>query len=472
MLEASELDWARAEIPTRVSIIARFRQNLLLKRDSILEALGPLRPHSNRGELLASELIPLLDACRFLEQQASRILAPKRLTRKGQPIWLWGIENTIHREALGRILILAPSNYPLFLPIVQALHAWTAGNSVWLKSAPGSLPLHNLLQQIFRDSGGSDTLFMLLGEAQECLPENLSKVHKVILIGSAQAGIEVGRLAAEALIPFTAELSGWDSVFIHPEADMEKAARAVAFGLSLNQGRTCVAPRRIFLRSSPENFERHFSEAIKERPSSPLNHNEQKLVTRECALGAQPISASPGHGPVLLSRIHSKSDLLLEETFGALAILCVTESDEDALQQAQRCSYALGASLFGPEAWCRELAHRLPAQVVSINDIVVPSADPRLPFGGSGKSGFGRMRGAEGLLEMTQTRTVSVRQGGSLDHLSPPNPINDLIVEQFMLCSHESSLFGKSRAMLKLVLQIARERIRKKRERIENAKEY
>ena len=57
MLEASELDWARAEIPTRVSIIARFRQNLLLKRDSILEALGPLRPHSNRGELLALSLI-------------------------------------------------------------------------------------------------------------------------------------------------------------------------------------------------------------------------------------------------------------------------------------------------------------------------------------------------------------------------------------------------------------------------------
>ncbi len=427
--------------------------------------LHELRPRSSRGELLSSELVPLLDACRFLEQQASKILAPTKLTKSGQPAWLWGVESIIYREAIGRILILAPSNYPLFLPLVQALQAWAAGNSVWLKSAPGSYPLHERLQELFESVGGSKELFHLLGEDNTRYQSSLSQVHKVVLVGSADTGRTVLAQAGAALVPSIAELSGWDSVFIHPQANMKRAARAVAFGISLNNGQTCVAPRRIFIRGHLDSFEAHFQQAIEQRPSAPLDPDQARIVDSLEALGASVIAARKGHGPALISRVPADCKLLTEEAFGPLCVLHQVESDEEALALAEKCPYALGTSLFGPHQWSLRMAHLIPAQMVSIGDVIVPSADPRVPFGGSGRSGYGRMRGADGLLQMSQTRTVSLRKGGSMDHLSAPGPLDDLILEKFLLMTHSERLSSKVKAFGAMIGAIARERIRKRRSR-------
>ena len=281
--------------------------------------------------------------------------------------------------------------------------------------------------------------------------------------GSAQTGRVVLSQAAEALVPSVAELSGWDTVFIHPDADMDLAAKSVAFGLSLNKGRTCVAPRRILLRGSVEKFEEHFLKTMKNRGHTPLSPAERGQVKEMQAQGARPLWAHENHGPVLMSRVCVGNPLLQDEAFGALAVLRVVESDAEALRIAHNCPYALGASLLGPEDWALELAHRVPAQVVSVNDVIVPTADPRVPFGGSGRSGYGRMRGAEGLLEMTQTRTVCVRRGGSLDHLLPPGPLDDLIVEKFMVMAHSKRATRKLTALVQMITGIFRERLRKRR---------
>ena len=422
-----------------------------------------LRPECSRGELVSSEFVPLLDTCVFLEKQAARILRPRKLGRDGQPVWLWGVHSTVYREPLGKILILAPGNYPLFLPFASALHAWAAGNSVWLKSAPGTLALHQHVRELFLEIGGLEPWFHLLGEDKSNYQASLPEVQKVVLVGSAETGRIVLSQAGEALVPAVAELSGWDTVLIHPKADMDIAAKAVAFGLSLNMGRTCVAPRRILLQGSVEQFEASFLEAIRGRGHAPLPDQERELVAEMREAGAKALWAAEQHGPVLLSRVSDRNRLLKEEAFGSVGVLKVVESDAEALRIAGECPYALGASLFGPEDWALEMAHRVPAQVVSINDVIVPSADPRVPFGGSGRSGYGRMRGAEGLLEMTQTRTVSIRKGGALDHLLPPGPLDDLIVEKFMIMTHSKKPLTKAAAFAQMIMGVAKERWRKRK---------
>jgi acyl-CoA reductase-like NAD-dependent aldehyde dehydrogenase len=451
------------ELKQRLAFLGRLRHELCARRDAILEQLVPLRPGCSRGELVSSELVPLLDTCSFLEKQAPKILRPRKLGRDGQPVWLWGVHSTVFHEALGRVLILAPSNYPLFLPFAQAVHAWAAGNSVWLKSAPGSLALHTLIRNLFLEAGGEESWFRLLGDDNSAFQASLHEVQKVVLVGSAQTGQVVLSQAAEALVPTVAELSGWDTVMIHPEVDMDIAAKSVAFGLSLNRGRTCVAPRRILLRGPVEQFEACFQSTIKERAHAPLSKAERELVQEMQSQGARPLWNREGHGPVLMSRVSASNRLLREEAFGAIAVLKVVESDQEALDIARACPYALGASLLGPEDWALPLAHRVPAQVVSVNDVIVPTADPRVPFGGSGRSGFGRMRGAEGLLEMTRTRAVCVRRGGSLDHLLPPGPLDELIVEKFMVMAHSKKTTRKLAAFFQMIAGIARERIRKRR---------
>lgn len=419
-----------------------------------------MRPGSSRGELISSELIPLLDAANFLHHHAERALAPTTLGGQGRPAWLWGVETTIYREPLGRVLMLAPSNYPLFLPLVQAFHAWTAGNSFWLKSAPGSLVLHQRLKDLFLAAGGEGAVFHLLGEDNTNYQANLTKVDKVVLIGSAHTGRIVLSQAGSALVPCVAELSGWDSVFVHREADFQLAAQAVAFGLSLNRGKTCLAPRRIFVCGDYQRFQELLLDQLSKRPTFALDEREEQIVESS---GATPLWAQSGHGPVVLTGLPDSHRLWHDESFGSLAVLGHLETEEQALALAKQCPFALGASLFGPEEWCRDFAHRVPAQVIFLNDSIVPSADPRVPFGGSGQSGFGRTRGTEGLLEMTRTRTVCSRQGGSLDHLLPPGPYDEEIVEQFMLMFHDQGWAARGRAFVRMMWGVVRERLRKRR---------
>jgi delta 1-pyrroline-5-carboxylate dehydrogenase len=95
---------------------------------------------------------------------------------------------------------------------------------------------------------------------------------------------------------------------------------------------------------------------------------------------------------------------------------------EEALAALSLCPYALGASIFGPVEAAIALAARIPAGSICVNDLIVPTADPRLPFGGRGRSGFGVTRGAAGLLEMTVVKTVSVRRGRFRPHLAAAKP--------------------------------------------------
>lgn len=456
--------WSQ-DLGERLSVLRRFRHLITSQRDDILTLLGEIRTASSRGELVSSEVVPLLDACRFLEKRAESILQPQVLGRKGQPPWLWGVESTIYQEPLGRILMLCPGNYPLFLPVVQALQAWAAGNAVWFKSAPGCLELHSRVRDLFLAAGGPEEAFLLLGEENSAFGQNLGQVQKVVLVGSANTGRTVLAEAAQELVPVVAELSGWDVVFVHPEACQKKAAQAVAFGLALNGGQTCVAPRRVFVIGDSSEFEVHFAEAIRQRPSHPLSESELEAIRG--AGDTRLSSARENCGPALLCGVSKSCRLLREEAFGALSVLIEVESTAEALELARQCPYALGASLFGPEDWAQGLAHQVPAQMVSVNDVIVPTADPRVPFGGSGSSGFGRMRGGEGLLEMTQTRTVSYRRGGGLDHLLAPGPLDDLIVEKFLLMSHSGTAVAKLKALVQMITAIAKERIRKRRLKIE-----
>jgi aldehyde dehydrogenase (NAD+) len=102
------------------------------------------------------------------------------------------------------------------------------------------------------------------------------------------------------------------------------------------------------------------------------------------------------------------------------------------------CGYALGASIFGPEREAKEFAKRIRAGVVVINDMIVPTADPRLPFGGRGKSGFGVTRGAEGLLEMTALKAVTVRSGSWRPHFADKHSSDSELFESFLSALHGS----------------------------------
>jgi acyl-CoA reductase-like NAD-dependent aldehyde dehydrogenase len=247
---ATQVHWATVPLAERLWILRSIRHRLAERAEEIVRSVtaGTGRPEA---EVLSSEVIPLADACRFLEREALRILAPRRLGSEGRPAWLGRVEVEVRREPLGLVLILAPSNYPLFLPGVQALQALAAGNAVLWKPGRGGFAAARAFADLAVLAGLDWRLIKVLPDDDETGRAAVAAgPDKIFLTGSAATGREVLAEAGRRLIPAVAELSGCDALFILPGADAshrQRAARAIRFGLTLNGGTTCIAPRRVFV---------------------------------------------------------------------------------------------------------------------------------------------------------------------------------------------------------------------------------
>lgn len=436
--------WARTSLRERLHIVSNVRRRLAAEVEIVLGSL----PNGRDGrEGLVAEVLPLADACRFLERKGRRLLGPSRTSILLRPLWLFGVSAQIRREPFGIVLIVAPSNYPLLLPGVQLLQALVAGNGVVVKPAPGCTAPMALIAEWLEDAGLPKGVVGLLGESSSAVAEALdARVDKVVLTGSAGTGRAVAALCAERLVPSTMELSGNDAVFVLPGADCGLVARALDFGLRFNGSATCIAPRRVFVaRAQAAELEARLAPLLCHiepvTPDARTLSRVRELYADAVAKGARPLTplpapGTPDLGPVVVCDARADLALLREELFApVLSIVPVRDMDE-ALEVAQSSPYALGASVFGPERAAMELAARVDAGSVTVNDLIVPTADPRLPFGGRRQSGWGVTRGAEGLLEMTQIKTVSVRRYGPRPHLAPPRPDDEPLLVAFFRALH------------------------------------
>lgn len=393
----AQAEWSARPLAERLWILRSIRHRLSEKAGELARLVSGETGRSE-AEVLSSEILPLADACRFLEREAPSLLATRRFGSEGRPAWLGDVDFEVRREPLGLVLILAPSNYPLFLAGAQTLQAITAGNGVLWKPGRGGFAAARAFADLTVLAGLDWQLVQVLPDTDEAGSAALAAgPDKVLLTGSAATGREVLAEAGRRLVPATAELSGCDPLFVLPGADLERTAKAIRFGLTLNGGTTCIAPRRVFV---PRELYPELERRIGDLPGASL--------------------------------------------------MAVTDVEE-ALACAALSPYALGASIFGPEDDARALAARVRAGVVTINDLIVPTADPRLPFGGRGESGYGVTRGAEGLLDLTAIKVVSVRRGRWLPHLEERRPGDGELFEAWLAAAHGDGLRARARGAARLV---------------------
>ena len=396
-MRAAQQEWALIDLRIRLQTIRAIRAEIARHATALVDVFAPdLR--AQPAERLASELIPLAEACRFLEEAAHEVLRSRVLIRKTKPIWLKRVRVEEHREPLGVILIIGPSNYPLFLPAVQAVQALAAGNAVVIKPGAGAYPVLKLFSELTAVAGLAPDLIEVLDEAPESVHAFIVQgIDKVVLTGSPSAGRAVYGTAVERLTPAILELSGDDPVFVLRTADLERAVDAIAFGLRWNRGNTCIAPKRIFVQEEVAQF----------------------------------------------------FEVLLEMRCPAAQILPVIRfrNEEQAATMAARSPLALGASIFGDPAAACALAKKIRAGVVIVNDLIVPTADPRVTFGGRGQSGFGTTRGAEGLRQFTAPKVVVLQQAKRLRHLEPLHEGAGELFRAYLALAHTTSLRERLNAL-------------------------
>ncbi|MGV3484185.1 MAG: aldehyde dehydrogenase family protein, partial [Planctomycetaceae bacterium] len=340
-------------------------------------------------------------------------------------------------QPLGVGGIIGAWNYPLLLPGVQIAQALAAGNRVFFKPAPDCEAVSARLIEMFRSAGLPQAAIELLPSAPQSAIERIDQgVDLVVLTGAAQTGRAVLRQCADKLTPAIMELSGCDAVIVGRGANLTRVAKAVRFGLMFNGGATCIGPRRILVANECKSqLVDELRKEFKNTPPARL-HSSAMAAVREAVEDAlrrgavhlleQPKDASRSDdsmfSAVLLDNVSADWPIANSDLFAPVASVISFASDEQAIETVNRCRYRLAAAVFGPSDWAHRVANQLQVGTVTVQDILFPTADPRLSFGGRGESGFGVTRGAEGLLEMTVPRVIADHRGRVFLHLAARSP--------------------------------------------------
>jgi aldehyde dehydrogenase (NAD+) len=456
---SAQLAWSQLTVRARAAMIGRVAPGIVEARHELARLVkAPMR--TDYRETVSSELLPLADAAKWLSGHSSRVLATRYLDGGGSPSWLGRLRSVVHRVPHGLVLIIGTWNYPIFLTGVQILHALTAGNAVAIKPAPGCEDVTKYMVELMGRCGIPEGLMVVLDSSVDAgkVAMNVGVDH-VVMTGSSQSGRNVLTQAIPSLTSATMELSGNDAVYVLPGADMHRVCDLIRFGLRLNGGATCLAPRRIFIpQKASEVFHRVLEECLSvpeqqqwrtpiasatyrrlwDGVADALNRGARifsgELRPPSPASGTEPDYVSTGH--IVLTDVRTDMKLYKADIFAPVAMIVPVDNWSDALKADSQCPYALSASIFGPVEDALRLVPFVSAGTITINDLIVPTADPRLPFGGRGESGFGVTRGIEGLLSMTTAKVVSTRLGNWLPHASLPGPGDEQLLDGLLQFVH------------------------------------
>jgi hypothetical protein len=172
-------------------------------------------------------------------------------------------------------------------------------------------------------------------------------------------------------------------------------------------------------------------------------------------IAGEMIEGEPIVGPIVLGGVSSQARLLSEDFFAPILSVVTVVDDREAVVRTNGCELGLAASIFSrDERTAQALGAQLRAGTVTINDLIIPTADARLPFGGRRRSGYGVTRGKEGLLELTQPKVVTISRGKFRPALAPAQPGDEEMFKNYLAFSHSRTLGGQLKALLLLVRQV------------------
>ncbi len=438
-LRAAQPAWARRPVAERLRPVRALRRLIADECDALCEAarrdLGKAPE-----ETIAGDLLPLADACLFLEREAGRLLRPRRVPAAQRPIWLWGQGDRVHRRPRGVVGIIGTWNYPYLLNGVPVVQALAAGNAVLWKPSEVAPGCAAALDGLFRRAGFPDDLIHRTEATREAGPALVeAAVDHVVFTGSAAVGRRVAARLGERLVSCTLELSGCDAMFVLADADAALAARAAWFGATTNRGQTCVAVRRAFVHRSVYSafcdLLRAEASAAAPRCGWPWRRRcwrtAERLVRgalgRRRAVVDRPLTGALPQGataerngdPAAFPQAGGRGGrpartrpLCREVPFApVLAVLPFDSLEEVRAIASGRCPYGLAASVFTRERRQGGGAggSLLPAGMVTVNDVV----RGRRAHSGHAvrrprRQRLGRQRrGRRGLLEMTTVRRWS-----------------------------------------------------------------
>src|SRR6202163_3498956 len=378
------------------------------------------------GKLLGGaigEIEKCARVCRFYAENAERFL-------EDEPVQTDAARSFVRYQPLGAVLAIMPWNFPFWQVFRFAAPALMAGNVGLLKHAANVPQCALAIEEIFCRAGFDEGVFQtLLIEAKQVEKIIVDpRVKAVTLTGSEKAGSAVASTAGREIKKAVLELGGSDPFIVMPSADFETAVSTAVKSRTINSGQSCIAAKRFLV--ADKVYDKFLEEFVARMSAlkigDPLDDTTEiaplamehilngvhEQVQKSVAAGAKLLTGGyriHGRGffyePTVLVDLPKNSPAYREEVFGPVASIFRVRDAADAIEIANDSPFGLGASAWtGDPAEKEVFASELVAGMVFINGMV--ASDPRLPFGGVKRSGFGRELGAQGIREFTNIKTI------------------------------------------------------------------
>jgi len=373
-----------------------------------------------------AEIEKCATVCEYYAENAAQFLQDKNIDSDAS-------HSYVAYMPLGTVLAVMPWNFPFWQVFRFAAPALMAGNTGLLKHASNVPDSAMAIEDVFNQAGFPKGVFstMMIRASQVAKIIEDSRVHAVTLTGSEPAGKSVASIAGNALKKSVLELGGSDAFIVLEDADLDETVKGAIISRFLNTGQSCIAAKRfIVVDAIAEDFVARFKAGVEALnvgdPTDPnttmgpmarrdLRDELHLQVTDSIAAGAEAVTGcepikGPGafYKPSILDRVEPGVRAYGEELFGPVAIVIRARDEADALHIANGSVFGLGGSVWTRDSKRGErIARQIESGCTFVNGFV--KSDPRLPFGGTKRSGYGRELSSHGIHEFVNAKTIWIK---------------------------------------------------------------
>lgn len=429
----AQKQWADLSFKQRAQYVLKMRDYIIQNADELAKVVSESNGKT-RMDAMSAEIVPCAAACDWYAKKTKKVLKPK-LRPLGSVMFFHKLTKMEH-VPLGVVGIISPWNYPLSIPFGEVVMGLMAGNAIVLKVAEATTMVGQAIQKIV-DSAGlpSDVFTMVYGRGSEVSNAMLQGgINKLFFTGSVPAGKSIMAAAAQTLTPLSLELGGNDPAIVLDDADVERTSNGLIWAAYQNAGQSCGGAERLYVQEgiydelmsamrakvkalrygvpSDEHLVDVGAMTTEKQLDLVKQHIEQAVnaggeITAEGKLVGM-IENGFFHPPVLIENCTQDMQAMQEETFGPTLNVMKFKTVGEAIALANDSNLALTSSIWTKDVKKgKKLALALESGVTTINDHLFTHGMSETPWGGWKESGIGRTHGYEGLLEMTNEKTIN-----------------------------------------------------------------
>ncbi len=417
----------------RIEKLRRFERAMFAHRDEILAAMwADYRKPPEEVDL--SEIYPVVSEARHAIRHLRRWMRPKRVSTR---LALFGSTSSIVYQPKGVVLILAPWNFPFNLTLGPLVSAIAAGNCAIVKPSEMTPASNACIKRLVAELFDENEVAVVDGDAAVAQALLAKKYDHIFFTGSPAIGRIVMKAAAEHLTSVTLELGGKSPAIVDASANLDDAARKIAWGKAFNCGQVCIAPDYVLVQESVqgpflEKLRASFA-ALDSEGSRGILVNDRHAARMHALLadavkrGAEVAVGGGGEGrelePTVLTNVAPDSPVMQEEIFGPILPVLTYRTLDDAFAVIEQREKPLVLYIFSrARDAVRTILGRTRAGGTVINHALIHFYQLELPFGGVGHSGVGKGHGFYGFEAFSNARAV-LRQRlplSAIELLFPP----------------------------------------------------